>query len=494
MHYILSIDQGTTSTRAIIFDECAQRVALAQYEITQAYPQNAWVEHNPAEIWQSTLNCIDDVLAKANLNLHDVNAIGIANQRETTIVWDRQSGETIYPAIVWQDRRTSQYCEHLKEDATINQIIQQKTGLLLDPYFSATKVSWILDNVPKARERAERGELAFGTVDSFLLWRLTDGAVHATEATNASRTMLYNIHTGCWDDDLLKLFGIPRSILPEVKDTAGIFGYTHPKVLGAEVIISGVAGDQQAAAVGQACFQPGMIKATYGTGCFMLLNTGEDAVVSQHRLLTTIAYQLNGAPTYALEGSIFVAGAALTWLRDTLRFFDQHTQTHDIASSVDDNAGVYLVPAFTGLGAPYWDPDARGALLGLTRDTQIEHIVRAALEAVCYQSRDLLEAMEKDSRLQFTTLKVDGGMTANDWVLQFLADMVNMKVERPTCIESSALGAAFLAGLGAKIWPDFDAIKNLLSLGATFYADMPASLRDKYYRGWQHAVRKIIAS
>ncbi len=493
MKTLLSIDQGTTSSRAILFDLEGQALAQHQQEFEQFYPADAWVEHDAEEIWQVTLSCVREALASVPQAVHNVAAIGISNQRETTVVWDKQTGEPIGRAIVWQDRRTADVCEQLKQDPDLERKLQMKTGLLIDPYFSATKIAWLLDHVAGARQRAERGELAFGTIDSFLLWRLTGGRVHATDATNASRTLLYNIVDGAWDPELLALFRVPAAMMPEVKDSAGHFGETDPQLLGAAIPITGIAGDQQAATVGQVCFESGMVKSTYGTGCFMVLNTGRTPVVSQHRLLSTIAYQINGVPTYALEGSIFIAGAALTWLRDALQFFQQSSETQSQALSVPDNGGVYLVPAFTGLGAPYWDPHARGALLGLTRDTQIEHIVRAALEAVCYQSRDLLQAMMADSGLSLSSVRVDGGMVANDWLLQFLADTLDIAVDRPQCIESSALGAALLAGLGAGLYEDQDALTAVWQRRSSFTPAMAAADRERFYEGWQQAVNCITA-
>ena len=491
MNYLLSIDQGTTSSRVIVFNEAGKLIAQHQKEFTQYYPQDGWVEHDAEEIWKVTLKCLHEVIETSRILLSDIAAVGISNQRETTVLWDKKTGRPLYNAIVWQDRRTAEQCERLKSDSQVEKDIMEKTGLLLDPYFSATKIAWLLDNVKGARLKAERGELACGTVDSFLLWHLTAGTVFATDATNAARTLLYNIHDGCWDDDLLSLFSIPRACLADVKDSSGVFGCCDQAIFGAAVPISAVLGDQQAATVGQACFNSGMVKSTYGTGCFMVLNTGQQVVTSTSRLLSTIAYQVNGVPTYALEGSIFIAGAAVTWLRDALRFFNQNNETQSLALSVPDNGGVYLVPAFTGLGAPYWDPHARGALLGLTRDTQIEHIVRAALEAVCYQSRDLLNAMSIDSGLNISSLRVDGGMVANDWLLQFLADILNVKVERPHCIESSALGAALFAGLGVGLYSDFSDLKTIWSCSQVLDPTMQSIQREQLYAGWKEAVSCI---
>ena len=418
MDYFLAVDQGTTSSRSILFDENGTPVSQNQIEIQQQYPQTGWVEQDPEEIWTSTLCTIKKTITQSQIEIRNIKAIGITNQRETTIVWDRQTGKPIYPAIVWQDRRTSDQCLTLKKDTEFEKQVQSMTGLLIDPYFSALKIAWILDNVDGARQKAENGKLAFGTVDSYLLWHLTNGHVHATDATNASRTMLFNIHSLEWDPELLQTINIPESCLPQVYDSAYLFGHTAESLLGHPIPITGIAGDQQAAAIGQACFTEGMIKSTYGTGCFMIANTGEKIVTSRNKLLTTIAYKINGKATYALEGSIFIAGAAVQWLRDALKLFPHAKDTQKMALSVPDTDGVYLVPAFTGLGAPYWDPDARGALLGLTRNTQIEHIVRAALEAVCYQTHDLLLAMQSDTEQEIQSLRVDGGMTENTWLLQ----------------------------------------------------------------------------
>lgn len=490
--YILSIDQGTTSSRAILFDQKGINVAQYQVELDLSYPQDGWVEADPEVIWESTLSCCRNVIAEVDCSLANISTLGISNQRETTILWDRATGQPIYPAIVWQDRRTSSQCQQLITNKAIVKEVQQKTGLLIDPYFSATKIQWLLDHVKGARERARAGELAFGTVDSFLLWRLTNGASHATDATNASRTLLFNINTQQWDDKLLELFDIPKSILPEVLDSAAHFGESNASILGAPISITALLGDQQAATVGQACFKPGMIKSTYGTGCFMLLNTGETKVTSEHRLLTTIAYRIDGQVTYGLEGSIFIAGAAVQWLRDALHFFSQAQESQRLAEQVDDTGGVYLVPAFAGLGAPYWDPEARGALIGLTRDTSIEHIVRAALEAACYQSRDLLLAMRLDYCSEIDTLRVDGGMAANNWLLQFLSDMLNITVERPNCIETSALGAAMMAGLGAGLYSSLDELAKQWQLDCRFKPSMPDAKRKTLYAGWQDAVQRIL--
>lgn len=490
--FILAIDQGTTSSRAMIFNRDGKPIHQHQIELTQHFPRNGWVEHDPEEIWRTTLTCCRKVITDASLRPTDITTIGISNQRETTIIWDRKTGKPIYPAIVWQDRRTADYCQQLLQQ-DVSQKIQEKTGLLLDPYFSATKIKWILNHVDGARAKAIHGDLAFGTVDTYLLWQLTGGKQHITDATNASRTLLFNIHTQRWDEELLDLFGIPQSLLPVVFDNCARFGRTDPAIFGHEIPITGMAGDQQAATVGQACFQPGMVKSTYGTGCFVLLNTGEKPVHSHHRLLTTVAYRINGKVTYGLEGSIFVAGAAVKWLRDTLHLIQSASETQVLSASVENTGGVYLVPAFTGLGAPYWDPQARGALLGLTRDTQIAHIVRATLEAVCYQTRDLMGAMMSDSAQVLETLRVDGGMATNDWLLQFLTDILQVNVERPRCVETSALGAAFLAGLGAGVYRSLSEIAELWQASKSFAPTMMNEKRETLYAGWRKAVDRVLS-
>ena len=487
--YILSIDQGTTSSRAILFDQSGRSLFSSQQEFTQHFPQDGWVEHDPEDIWSSTLSVVHDTIAFAKDNEFNIAAIGITNQRETTVVWDRVTGKPLYNAIVWQDRRTAEFCESLRTP-DLDASIAAKTGLLLDPYFSATKINWILDHVGGARERAEQGELAFGTIDSFLIWRLTDGQRHVTDATNASRTMLFNIHDHCWDDELLKLFSIPESVLPEVLDCAADFGVTSQSVLGAEIPIAGVAGDQQAALIGQACFEPGMIKSTYGTGCFMILNTGEKALSSRNKLLTTVGYRLNGKTSYALEGSIFVAGAAVQWLRDGIGVIEKASQTESMAESIESNKGVYMVPAFTGLGAPHWDPDARGAIFGITRDTGRAELVRATLESVCYQTFDLLEAKRRDG-IQPTQIRVDGGMVNNNWLCSFLADILNLTVERPQVTETTALGAAFLAGLQVGVYESLAAIERHWKVERKFEPRMETSVRNKLLSGWQGAVVKV---
>ena len=487
--YILSIDQGTTSSRAMLFDENGHAAFTAQREFTQHFPRDGWVEHDPKEIWETTLAVVREALEHAAGQQRGVAAIGITNQRETTVVWDRASGKTIYNAIVWQDRRTAEFCEGLRQQQH-ETAVTAKTGLLLDAYFSGTKINWILDNVDGARERAENGELAFGTIDSFLIWRLTAGKSHVTDATNASRTLLFNIHQQAWDAELLELLAIPESLLPEVLDCAADFGVTAKQVLDAEIPIYGVAGDQQAALIGQACFEPGMIKSTYGTGCFMILNTGEEALSSSNKLLTTVGYRLNGKTTYALEGSIFVAGAAVQWLRDGLGIIESAQQSEALAASLESNQGVYLVPAFTGLGAPHWDPDARGAIFGITRDTGPAQLVRATLESVCYQTFDLLEAKRRDG-ITPTRLRIDGGMVQNDWLCQFLADLLGIVVERPQQTETTALGAAYLAGLQAGIFSSLDDIAARWQTDQEFSPSMENSARNLLLADWHAAVIKV---
>ncbi|KXS39054.1 MAG: glycerol kinase [Halomonadaceae bacterium T82-2] len=487
---ILAIDQGTTSSRAILFDRHGQVHGVAQEAFPQSFPRDGWVEHDPEAIWQSVHRTCRQVLADASLQAGDVVAVGLTNQRETTLVWERDSGRPVYPAIVWQDRRTASLCQTLKEQGH-DARIRERTGLLIDPYFSATKLAWLLDSIDGLRERAERGELAFGTIDSFLLWRLTGGRVHATDATNASRTALFNIHTQQWDDDLLALFDIPRALLPEVRDCSADFGSVDPTVLGAPIPIAGVAGDQQAALVGQACFSPGMAKSTYGTGCFMVLNTGDTPAVSRNQLLTTVAYRLEGKTTYAMEGSIFVAGAAIQWLRDGLGLLREAADSETLARAARAEHGVYLVPAFTGLGAPHWDPGARGAILGLTRDTGIGEIVAAGLQSVCYQTRDLQACMSADIATTGDTLRVDGGMVGNDWMMQFLADMLGVTVERPHVLETTALGAAYLAGLQVGWYQGLDDIARLWHGERRFQPTMPEAQRERLYRGWLDAVARV---
>jgi glycerol kinase len=491
--FILAIDQGTTSTRAIVFDADGAPRGQAQRELKQSYPQPGWVEHDPEEIWSATVEVSRGALAAAKLGSEELAGIGITNQRETTILWERASGRAIAPAIVWQDRRTAAICERLVA-AGHGPSVQAKTGLVIDPYFSATKIAWLLDNVPGARAAAERGALAFGTVDSFLLWRLTGGAVHATDATNAARTMLYDIHRQDWDEALLALFGVPRAILPEVRDNATEFGGTAADVLGRPVAIAGMAGDQQAATVGQACFEPGMIKSTYGTGCFLVLNTGGTAVSSAHRLLTTLAYRLEGKATYAIEGSIFVAGAAIQWLRDGLKLMKSAAESEALARAADPAQRVYMVPAFTGLGAPWWDAGARGTLIGLTRAAGAAELVRAALEAAAFQTRDLLEAMAADGAARAASLRVDGGMVANDWTMQFLADITGVPVERPQVTETTALGAAYLAGITTGLYPSRAALAAQWRRERLFEPRMSLDERAERYAGWRDAVRRTLAA
>ena len=487
--FIIAIDQGTTSSRAIVFDEVGKIVAVAQQEFTQFFPADGWVEHDPEEIWTSTLETAREAIGKAGIASSQVAAIGITNQRETTIVWDRATGKPVHRAIVWQDRRTSAFCESLKVDG-FEAIVKEKTGLLLDPYFSGTKLKWILDEVPGVREKAEAGELAFGTVDSFLLWRLTGGKQHRTDATNASRTLLFNIHTQEWDQELLDRLTVPRNMLPEVMDSSADFGVTDSDLLGSAIPVAGMAGDQHCALFGQGCFDPGMLKSTYGTGCFAVLNTGSEAVVSDNKLLTTVGYRLNGEVTYALEGSIFVAGAAVQWLRDGLKLVSHAAETEAIAEATGDAGGVYLVPAFTGLGAPHWDADARGAIIGLTLGSGISEIVTATLQSVCYQTRDLLAAMGKDG-IETTVLRVDGGMVANNWVTQCLADTLQIPVDRPVITETTALGACYLAGLQVGIFSSLDDLRGKWRLERKFEPAIASATADKRYAGWQAAVARV---
>lgn len=487
--FLLAIDQGTTSSRAILFSPNGAIVESAQEEFEQHFPKDGWVEHKPDDLWSSVLSTARTVLEKTGTNASQIAAIGITNQRETALVWDRHTGEAVYPAIVWQDRRTSEFCRDLQQRGCEAEVTA-RTGLLIDPYFSATKLCWILNEVEGARARAERGDLLFGTVDSYLLWKLTGGKVHRTDATNACRTLLFNIHTQEWDDLLLELFNVPRCMLPEVMDSAADFGATEPALFGASIPVLGIAGDQQAALFGQTCFEPGMAKSTYGTGCFLVLNTGNKVLKSDNRLLSTVAYRLNGKPTYALEGSIFVAGATVQWLRDGLRLIRQAGETESLARQTPLDHGVFLVPAFTGLGAPYWDPDARGAIFGLTRDTGIKEIVTAGLQSVCFQTKDLQKAMERDG-VRPITLRVDGGMVANNWVLQFLANILGAPVDRPRITETTALGAAYLAGLQAGIFESLEALQKLWQCDRRFDPEMTKAERDKSYEGWKNAVRRV---
>lgn len=488
---ILAIDQGTTSSRAIVFDADGGVVAVAQAEFPQHFPDDGWVEHDLEDIWRTTLAVARQALGQAEKGGDRVAAIGITNQRETTLVWDRATGAPIHNAIVWQDRRTADVCRHLAESGAESDVAA-RTGLLLDPYFSATKIAWVFDHVDGARVRAERGELAFGTVDSFLLWRLTGGAAHLTDATNASRTSLFNIHTQAWDEELLRLFDVPATCLPEVRDSASHFGETEADLFGRAIPILGIAGDQQAAAIGQCCFTPGTIKSTYGTGCFVLVNTGDTAVTSNNRLLTTVAYRLDGRATYALEGSIFSAGAAVQWLRDQLGIIADAAETEALARAIPDTGGVTLVPAFTGLGAPHWDADARATLTGLTRATGRPEIARAALEAVCYQTADLLRAMADDG-VSATALRVDGGMVANGWLLQYLADILDLPVDRPAVMETTALGAATLAGLGAGIYQSVDDVADRWRRDARFEPAMDAGTREARMAGWRAALERTLS-
>lgn len=490
--YVLAIDQGTTSSRAIIFNSQLEIIETAQQEFKQFFPQSGWVEHDPEEIWSTTLATCRKVLAKSKLAVTDIAAIGITNQRETTIIWDKDTGKPIHKAIVWQDRRTSEYCTELRKEGH-DPMITAKTGLLLDSYFSGTKIKWILDQVPGAREKANKGKLRFGTVDTFLLWRLTGGKEHATDATNASRTMLYNIHENCWDMEILKLLDIPVSLLPEVKDCSAKYGQTDPTLLGAVIPIGGIAGDQQAALVGQACFQAGMVKSTYGTGCFIVLNTGEQAIRSNNRLLTTIGYRINGKNTYALEGSIFVAGAAVQWMRDAMGLIETASETGKLARQADINQDVYLVPAFTGLGAPHWDGEARGAIFGITRATGPAELSKAALESVCYQTRDLLDAMRGDwQKMEETVLRVDGGMVASNYTMQFLADILDAPVDRPMVLETTALGAAYLAGLQMGLFPPPEQFSSSWKRDKRFTPSLDEEIRTRKYNGWKDAVRRTL--
>jgi glycerol kinase len=494
-HHILAIDQGTTSTRAMVFDHDMKVAGLGQQEFTQHYPASGWVEHDPEEIWSSVLATAKTALKKARRSASEIAAIGITNQRETVVIWDKDTGRPIHNAIVWQDRRTSSLCRKLKKQG-LEPKFTRKTGLLLDPYFSGTKIAWILDHVKGARRRAEKGELLAGTIDSFLVWRLTGGKLHATDATNASRTLLYNIGKNEWDKELLGILDIPEVMLPQVKDCADDFGITIKSLLGAEIGILGVAGDQQAATIGQACFEPGMMKSTYGTGCFALLNTGTDLVHSKNRLLSTIAYRLNGETTYALEGSIFVAGAAVQWLRDGAKMIDRAARSGELAAQADPTQNVYLVPAFVGLGAPHWDAEARGAIFGLTRNSGPAEFARAALESVAFQTRDLLDAMKKDwtGGSARTVLRVDGGMVASDWTMQRLADILDAPVDRPTILETTALGAAWLAGSKAGVWPKAREFARTWALDRRFEPAMNDAERRQRLKGWRDSVRRTLSS
>lgn len=484
----MALDQGTTSSRCILFDKAGKMISVAQKEYTQIYPQQGWVEHDPREIWSSQLGVAAEALGRAGISAEEIAAIGITNQRETTIVWDRRTGEPVYPAIVWQCRRTAPMIDALKAEG-FDLVIREKTGLIADAYFSATKIAWILDCVPGARAKAEQGFLLFGTVDTWLIWNLTKGKVFATDYTNASRTMLYNIHTLCWDQELLDKWKIPFCMLPKVKESSGVFGMTDRTVLGAEIPITGVAGDQQAALFGQCCFESGEAKNTYGTGCFLLMNTGKQAVLSKNGLLTTIAVGMNGEVEYALEGSVFVAGAAIQWLRDELELIRNAAETERLAEEVEDTNGMYLVPAFTGLGAPYWDSYARGTIVGLTRGVKKTHFVRAALESLAYQTYDVLKAMESDSGIQLRALKVDGGASANRFILQFQADVLQAQVQRPQTIETTALGAAYLAGLSVGYWKDKQEIRENWAVSQVFEPKIKAAEIERRLSGWHKAVK-----
>lgn len=490
--YIMALDQGTTSSRCIIFNEKGQIASTAQKEFTQIYPAPGWVEHNPMEIWSTEFGVASEAVAKLNLNAEDIAAIGITNQRETTIIWDKRTGIPVYNAIVWQCRRTAPYCDELRERG-IDKIIKNKTGLVLDAYFSATKIKWILDNVPGTRELAEQGCLLFGNVDSWLIWNLTKGAVHVTDYTNASRTMLYNIFDLKWDDELLQVFNIPKSMLPEVKPSSCVYGTTAEALFGGPIPIAGDAGDQHAALFGQTCYQSGAAKSTYGTGCFMLMNTGDKAVKSKNGLLTTIAWGLDDKVQYALEGSIFMAGASIQWLRDELRMIKTAAESERYAEAVEDTNGVYMVPAFVGLGAPYWDPYARGTILGLTRGAKKEHIIRATLESIAYQAYDVLKAMEEDSEISLQELKVDGGACSNNFLLQFQSDILEVTVQRPEVIETTALGAAYLAGLAVGYWSNPQELSKNWAVSRTFKPQMDSERREKLLKGWHKAVRRSMS-
>lgn len=488
MKYILSIDQGTTSTRAIIFDHESNILAMASEEITQIYPHPGWVEHNPNQIWVSVLAVMARVLLEAKLKPQDIHAIGITNQRETTVIWNKDTGQPIYNAIVWQSRQTSDICDFLKEQG-YQSLFKKKTGLLIDAYFSGTKIKWILDNVAGARELAQKGKLMFGTIDTWLVYKLSGEKIHITDYTNASRTLLYNIHDLKWDEELCQILDIPLSMLPEVHSSSEVYGYTAPHhFFGKKVAISGIAGDQQAALFGQNCFDEGMVKNTYGTGCFMLMNTGDKPIISENGLLTTIAWGINNEITYALEGSVFVAGSSVQWLRDGIKLIESASETETLATSLASNEGVYMVPAFVGLGTPYWDSDARGALFGLTRGTSKEHITRAILESICYQSMDVLRAMEEDTKLPITSFKVDGGATVNQFLMQFQSDILGLKVEQPKILETTALGAAYLAGLSSGYWKTKDEIRASWKLAKSYEPHMDDATRKNYIKGWKIAV------
>ncbi|MCF6765206.1 glycerol kinase GlpK [Thiotrichales bacterium 19S3-7] len=489
-HYILTLDQGTTSSRAIIFDYNGQLVDISQKEFTQHYPKPGWVEHDPNEIWYTQASVAAEVISKANINGKSIAAVGITNQRETTIVWDKDTGNPIYNAIVWQDRRTADFCNQLKKDSSIAQMIRDKTGLVIDAYFSASKIKWILENVQGAREKANQGKLCFGTVDSWLMWKFTNQKLHATDVTNASRTMLFNIHTLTWDKDLLALFDIPESMLPEVKPSSSIYAQTRTTLFSSKLPISGVAGDQQAALFGQMCLKEGMIKTTYGTGCFLMMNTGNKPKKSNKQLLTTVAWQIGNEVTYALEGSVFIGGALIQWLRDGLELINNAKETEKLALSVEDNADVYIVPALTGLGAPYWDQSARGTIVGLTRGATKAHIVRAALEGIDYQVTDVVNAMSDDTGLSLSEMRVDGGAVANNFLMQFQADILRLDVIRPKVLETTALGAAYLAGLAVGYWSDIDELQAMWQLEQKFQAQMDETMAQAYLSRWHQALER----
>jgi glycerol kinase len=491
-HYILALDQGTTSSRSMVFDNHGNIVSVAQKEFKQIYPQPGWVEHDAEEIWSTQFGTMAEVVAKANITMKQIAAIGITNQRETTIVWERSTGKPVCNAIVWQDRRTASFCDKLKADG-LSDFINQKTGLVIDAYFSASKLKWILDNVPGARKKAEDGKLAFGTVDSWLIWKMTGGEVHVTDVTNASRTMLLNIHTAEWDDELLKIFSVPRSMLPEVKPSSKIYGVTGNIIPDSRLPIAGIAGDQQAALFGQMCTQPGMVKNTYGTGCFMLMNTGTKAIVSKNNLVTTIAWQIDNKMEYALEGSIFIAGAVVQWLRDELKIIRTSKEVEDLSAQVNDAGGVYLVPAFAGLGAPHWNQHARGTIFGLTRGSSNAHIARAAIDSIAYQTYDVLKAMQADAGISISELRVDGGATVNNALMQFQSDILNCKVVRPKITETTALGAAYLAGLAVGYWKNIDEIKQQWQVDKTFSPKMEKDKANDLLHGWRRAVNASIS-
>ena len=490
MNTYIAIDQGTTSSRAILFSDKGSIISTSQLEFEQIYPQSGWVEHNSEEIWETTQKVTSDIIEIASSANYSINGIGITNQRETTILWDKKTGKPVYNAIVWQDRRTSDFCKKLSSEGLEN-IIQKKTGLTIDPYFSASKICWILDNVPHARERAELGEILFGTVDSFLLWKLTEGKVHSTDATNAARTSLYNIESLEWDEKLLEIFNVPKNILPDVKDSSYHFGYTTEGAIGKKIPILSILGDQQAAAVGQACFSEGSIKSTYGTGCFVILNTGNKFIKSKSKLLGTICYKINNKPTYALEGSIFISGAVIQWLRDGLKIINSAQETEKISQSLESNDGVYLVPAFTGFGCPYWDPDARGAIYGISRDTGPKQFIRAALESVAYQTRDLFKAMSEDG-IEPKNIRVDGGMTVNNWLMQFLSDVLNVEIQRPKITETTALGVAMMAALTDNRFSSLEEIATCWKLDKKFTPSMKDTVRKDLLSKWDYYVSKTL--